>query len=428
MHYFLFLLYLVFFCWLITRIKFITNSHLGSRNIILLFLLKVLVGILYGMITRSSAISDNWEMHAEGVNEFHLLLHDPKAYLTNIFHDDYKNDYAGLLDTTDSYWNVLRSRLMAKLLSIFDLLSGCSYYVNTLFYNFLVFFGFIAIYRIYRSIFPDKQTILIIAVFLLPSLLYFSSGIHKDGLIFLGIATTAYNMLVLLKGDQKKLLRISLIVLGLAVIFLLRNFVLITLVPALIALWLASKNSNYVARTFAITYLLFTVLFFSLHHLGKTADLPKYVSERQIAFNRISREAGSAINVNLLFPTFRSFFNNAPQALNHSLMRPYINEKHTFSYLFVSVEILLYELLFLLYFFTGTKRSKADAFVYFGVFFALSMMMIIGYTIPVLGAIVRYRSIYIPFLIIPMICAIEWHKFIPCKNKPSPKANSNRPG
>ena len=417
MNYILFAFYLLLFSWILTRVKFIKNAELGFRNIILLFLLKVFVGIIYGMVTRSSAISDNWEMHAEGVNEFHLLFNDPKSYIMNVFHDDYKNDYAGLLDTTDSYWNVLRSRLMAKLLSIFDIFSGCSYYVNTIFYNFLVFFGFIAIYRIYKSIFPDKQTLLIIGVFLLPSLLYFSSGIHKDGLIFLGIATTCYNMLKLLRGNRKIVSRVALIILGLSTIFLLRNFVLITLLPALLALWLALRNREYVARTFAITYLLFTVLFFSLHYVGKTADLPRYVSERQIAFNRISRDAGSAINVNLLFPTFRSFFNNGPQALNHSLMRPYVSEKHTFSYVFLSVEILAYELLFLLFFFSLPKRGKQEPFVYFGIFFALSMMMIIGYTIPVVGAIVRYRSIYFPFLIVPLLCSLEWKKLNPFKKK-----------
>ena len=376
----------------------------------LLFLIKVMVGVFYGMITQYTGLSDNWGMHSEGVGEFHLLFSHPKDYLFNIFHDDYNNDYSGFLDTTDSFWNVLRSKIMAKLLSIFDIFSGCNYYINTIFYNFLVFFGFIALFRIYNSIYSHKKRLLWIPVFLLPSLLYFTSGIHKDGLIFLGIATTSYNMRLMLIENRLILKRIIFILIGLAIIFLLRNFVLITLLPALIAWWASAKNSKYVVQTFVVIYLAFTILFFSVHIISPKADLPRYVSERQIQFIKISKDAGSAINVNLLFPDFRSFLNNAPQALNHSLMRPYLTEKFSLSYMPVAAEIFLYELLFLLYLFFPLKNSKPDSFICFGIFFSLSMMMIIGYTIPIIGAIVRYRSIYFPFLIIPIFCSIDWSK------------------
>ncbi len=411
LYYLFFGLYLIFFSWLITKINFLKNSGLRKRSLILLFLIKVMVGVFYGLITQYSAnIGDNWTMHSEGVNEFHLLFSHPKDYVLNIFHDDYNNDYSGFLDTTDSYWNVLRSKIMAKLLSIFDIFSGCNYYINTIFYNFLVFFGFVAIFRIYNSIYTNKHKLLLISVFLLPSLLYFTSGIHKDGLIFLGIAITSYNVHLMLNENRFILKRILFIVIGLAIIFLLRNFVLITLIPALVAWWAAAKNNKYIVQTFAAIYISFTIIFFSLHLIGPRADLPRYVSERQIQFIKISRDAGSAINVNLLFPDFRSFLNNAPQALNHSLMRPYLTEKFSLAYIPVEVEIFLYEILFLLYLLFPLKTIKIDSFVCFGIFFSISMMMIIGYTIPIIGAIVRYRSIYFPFLIIPLCCSTDWSK------------------
>ena len=36
--------------------------------------------------------------------------------------------------------------------------------------------------------------------------------------------------------------------------------------------------------------------------------------------------------------------------------------------------------------------------------------MMIGYSVNVLGAIVRYRSIVIPFLIVPLMARIDWDK------------------
>lgn len=410
MYYLFFALYLFFFCWVITKINFLRNSGLNNRTLILLFLLKILVGIFYGLVTQPpESFGDNWSMHAEGITEFHLLFSHPKEFVSSLFHDDYNNAFGGFLDTTDSYWNLLRSKIMAKLLAIFDIFSGCNYYINTIFYNFLIFFGFIALYRLYSSIYSMRTIVLIIGVFLLPSLLYFTSGIHKDGLIFLGIATVAYNMRLMIISGRYEIKRILFILIGLTIIFLLRNFVLITLLPALVAWWLTSKSSRYVVQRFAIIYIGFAILFFSLHLINERVDLPRYVSERQIQFIKLSRNAGSAINVNLLFPDFRSFLNNTPQALNHSLMRPYLTEKFSIAYMPVAAEIFVYELLFLLFLFFPL-RSQVDTFICFGLFFSLTMMMIIGYTIPIIGAIVRYRSIYFPFLLIPILAGIDWTK------------------
>ena len=413
MFYLLFAAYLTFFCWLLPRIKFVKQSGISSKSIILLFLIKVYVGVIYGFLSYYFKIqSDNWEMHFQSIEEYHLLFSNPKKYLIDLFHDNYKNNYGGFMDTTDSYWNLLRSQIMSKILSLFDIFSGCNYYINTIFYNFLTFFGFISLYKVFKKVYPGKEKLLMISIFLLPSLLYFTSGIHKDGLIFLGISVTAYNFHIMLTENKFVWKRMIILILGLSIIFLLRNFVMITLLPALIAWFFAVKNKKYVPQTFLIIYCLFTIMFFSMYHMGPGADLPRYVSERQIAFIKISSNATSAININPLFPDFRSFMNNAPQAINHSLMRPYLTEKLSLSFLLSAGEIFCYELLFLLFIFFPHKQSKNEPFIWFGIFFSLSMMMIIGYTIPIIGAIVRYRSIYFPFILIPLLCGIDWKKIL----------------
>lgn len=62
-----------------------------------------------------------------------------------------------------------------------------------------------------------------------------------------------------------------------------------------------------------------------------------------------------------------------------------------------------------LYFFPLRKQIPRG-FIYYGIFFTLSMYLVIGYTIPILGAIVRYRSIYFPFIITPIACLIDLNK------------------
>lgn len=405
----LFFIYLLLFCWLLTKIKFIKDSGIDQRIIIGLFVIRITAGIINGYINLYYySGTDAAAFHQQSIIEYHLLFNDPKEYFINIFrYNSYQ--HSGLLDIADSFWNNLRSNIVIKLLSIFNIFSNCNFFVNTIFFNFFIFFGSVCFYRIYKQIFPLQKNLLIITLFLLPSFLYFTAGIEKDGLIFLGLGICCYNLFFLFKRaiSIKKLLFTFA---GLLIIFLLRNFVLITLIPGLIAWFISEKNKKYLLQTYIAVYLFFAVIFFNIGALHPSLNLPQYVSSRQIAFIQIAKGGESSININPLFPNFRSFLNNAPQALNHALMRPYLTEKFTLLYIPAALEIFIYELLFVLFFLFNARKKITQPFIYFGVFFSLSMLLMIGYTIPIIGAIVRYRSIYLPFIILPITCSLNWNR------------------
>ncbi len=411
MIYLLFFVYLILFCWLLTKIRFIVSSGLGNRTIIILFLLKILAGIANAWITLYHYQgTDSAFFHIQGIAEYHLLFTEPAKYLSNIFDHNNTTSFTSIFDTTDSFWNNLRSNIIIKLLSIFDIFSGCNYFINSLFYNFLVFFGSISIYKIFIQLFPGKRNIIIVTVFLLPSFIYFTSGIHRDGLIFLALAIVCYNMFQILRCKAFTYIRVIYVLAALLLVFVLRNFVFIALIPALIAWILSEKRTAFIFPSFAAVYILFVIMFFSLKFIHPKLDLPGYVSSRQIAFIEIAKSGASSLNINPLFPDFRSFFNNCPQAMNHAFMRPYLSESFTFLYIPAAIEVFIYELLFLLYIFFPIKNYGKDPFLYFGFFFTVSMYIMIGYTIPILGAIVRYRSIYVPFIICPLISSINIQK------------------
>ena len=409
MNYLLFIIYLVLFCWLLTKNKLVKNCGIDQKIIVGLFVIRILAGLINGYINLYHySGTDAAGFHQEGVIEYNLLFKNPKEYFTNIF--DYNNHQnTGLLDITDSFWNNLRYDIVIKLLSIFDIFSRCNYFINTIFFNFLVFWGSLYFYKVFISLFPDKKKLLIIVLFLLPSLLYFTSGIQKDGLVFLALGIFCYNLFYSFKHGFtiKKILGI---IAGLLIIFLLRNFVLITLLPASIAWLIAEKNKKFIFSSFITLYIIFTAIFFGAAFIHPSFNLPQFVSARQLAFIQLAKGSQSAININPLYANFRSFLNNAPQALNHSLMRPYITEKFTALYIPASFEIFIYEIIFLLFLFFRLKNKPQHPFIYFGIFFSLSMFLMIGYTIPIIGAIVRYRSIYFPFLITPLLLYTDWEK------------------
>lgn len=411
MYYLLFTCYLIIFCWLITRTQFFKKSQLGNRILIALFLVKVFVGLINAYINLYYLpVSDSVAFHLDGIQEYHLLFQNPWEYFTNIFQTG-RHSYGNLLESSNSYWNDTRSNLIIKMLSVFDIFSRTNFFINSLFYNFLVFFGPVALYRVFIKIFPAYKYVLIICIFLLPSVIFFSSGIHRDGLIYLSLSMVIHHLFFMMKNNRYPLKQILITLLFLLIIFLIRNFVFIILTPPLVAWIISEKRPNRTPLIFAGIYLVVGILFFSTVYLPPAYNLPAHVSSRQTDFIEIAKNGASAIKINPLYPNFRSFLINIPQALNHSFLRPYLSEHNNLLYIPSSVEIFLFEILLLLFIFFRKRNATIYPIVYFSVFFTLTTFIVIGYTIPILGAIVRYRSIYFPFIIIPIVCYTDWAKF-----------------
>ncbi|MEO8416032.1 MAG: hypothetical protein ABI472_20395 [Ginsengibacter sp.] len=411
MIYLLFAFYLLVLCWLITRIKFFKESGLDNRVLIFLFLIRVIAGIINGYINLYYYHgTDVANFQQQGIEEYQLLFRNTTEYFTNIFQSNHTNSYGGFLESSDSYWNDTRSNLIIKMLSVFNIFSRMNYFINSLFYNFLIFFGTVALYKVYIRMFPFYKFVLIGCIFLLPSLVFFSSSVHRDGLVFLSLSMVIYHLFFMMRPKHFSWKKVSIVLLFLGLILLLRNFVFIALLPALIALIAAEQKPTYAFIIFSGIYIFIAISFFCSGLLPAAFNLPAHVSIRQIAFIEIAKRGASAININPLYPNFRSFFNNIPQAINHSLMRPYLTEHLTFIYIPAGLEILLYEILFFLFIFFRKKNEIFSPLIYFSLFFCMTMFLIIGYTIPIIGAIARYRSIYFPFLLIPLICYTDWSR------------------
>ena len=411
MYYLLFTFYLILFCWLITRIKFFKKSELGSQILIVLFLARVFVGLINAYINLYYLpVSDSVAFHLDGIQEYNLLFQNPYEYATNIFQSGNKG-YGKLLESSNSFWNDTRSNLIIKMLSLFDIFSRTNFFINSLFYNFLVFFGTVALYKVFIKLFPSYKYVLIGCIFLLPSVIFFSSSIHRDGLMYLSLSMVIYHFFFMMKNNSYPLKRILITIFFLLLIFLIRNFVFIILIPPILAWFLSEKKPKHTLYIFAGIYLVIGILFFSSVYLPPAYNLPAHVASRQSDFVEIAKNGASAININPLYPNLGSFLINIPQALNHGFMRPYLFEHNNFLYIPSSVEIFLYEILLLLFVFFRKKNTKIYPLIYFSVFFAVTMFLVIGYTIPIMGAIVRYRSIYLPFILIPIVCYTDWEKF-----------------
>jgi hypothetical protein len=410
----LFAAYLILFSWLITKTKFFTRSGLTISQLIIFFLLKVIAGIFYGWIGvyygELAQMVDTWAYHYQSIKETELLRTHPIVFFTDIFSNTYHTGYFNFFSSENSWWNDLKATFFIKILAIFNLLSNGNYYINVIFYSFLSLFGPIAIYRVMQDVFPNKKIAVVLATFLIPSFLYWTSGLHKEGILFTALALIIYHIYFGLKEKHFGFYRVLVIIFGFILILALRNFLIVPLIPVLLAWILSDKYSNRIKPyiTYSIVALASIILFFSTRYISTYLDMPNAVVIRQQEFLKL--QGGSVVPVKELQPTVTSFIINAPQAFSLSVLRPYFSDIRHLLSMAAAVEINFFLLLFLIFLIWRKNGVGFTPFILFCIFFSFLILMMIGYSVNVLGAIVRYRSIVLPLLIIPMIAKIDWGK------------------
>lgn len=415
MNYLLFLIYGFACCWLINRSGFIKRSGLNAKEVTLLFLLKAGAGVAIGWASLHlyGSGNDYWDVNREAWKEYQLLIHEPGEYFRNFFRSGYDQGYGGLFSSFDSFWNDMKNNVVIKIVSLFNLFSRGDYYINSLFFNSFIFFGHIALYRLFTRIYPGRKWAVIIGCFLLPSFLYFSSGIHKDGIVFVSLAAIFYMLFRAMEEKRLGWRNILLMIAAMLLLFLCRNFVLFALLPLVLGFCICSITRWPGWMIFTGLYILMLVLLFTLHLLLPAVDPLQLIIQKQADFAGLPVSA-TDLRPAGLEPTLTSFVANAPQAADHVFLRPYITDR-PLALLPFALELIGYELLLIAFIFSSRRAALPPTQLHFlcGIlFFSFSLLLFIGYIVPNMGSMVRYRSLYLPLLITPLLAGVDWERLL----------------
>ncbi|HLO80112.1 MAG TPA: hypothetical protein VK166_04095 [Chitinophagaceae bacterium] len=407
MDYFLFFLYIILFLFLVRYLdkKNIIRINIGLASAA--FVLKVSMACLYGYIFQKYyGGDDTWMYHYQSLEETAFLKSDPLHFLHSLINP---TAYTRYMMTT--WWQELEYASLIKLLAVLNVFSGGSYYVNAVLFSMLTFWGAYFYYRLLVSVFPKGRTIFLLVFFFFIPLIFWTSGIRKDGLILLSTGMFFYSFYLFLGNKSRKLLLVSLFaLLGVA---LNRNFVALSMVPLALAWAISSAGGVKPWKAFIFVYALSLVLVFISPLIGPV-NIPAAFVQRQSDF--LALQGGSYVELDRLEANPVSFIKLLPQALNHVFLRPYPGENNGALYVFSALEtwfVMLVFLLFLLFPLPHTKRPLFHACFWALIFFALTNYLFIGYTIPFLGAIVRYRIIYESILLAVVAVHVNWEKLLP---------------
>ena len=412
MEYLLLIFYLSLYFWLFPKISFFKNTQLSSPQLRILLILKLLSGVLCAWYFRKTMIlGDHVSINEIGKIHYNILLSNPKLFLTDFTGDINRYGWGGLFDSSYSFWAYIRFNLLFKFVAILNLITNGNFYFNSIIFSSIVFFGHIAFYRIFNSMYEGHRLKILFICFFLPSVWLYTSCVHKDGFVFLGIAMISFIFYKYLNNKLSIAPKSVLIfLLGIITIFLFRNYILVALLPAMLIAILCKAYPYKKKIIFIASYSVYSLFFFLTGFLNGFLNLPAGVVKRKADFALLG-EGNTNIAMNNLYPTVKSFLINLPQAINHTLFRPYLWEFANPGVILTAIELLFYQMIVLAFvFFRNKKTSVTNSFNLFGYAFFINMMLIIGYTIPNVGAIVRYRGLFWIFILCPLICNTDWSK------------------
>ncbi|MEO8117073.1 MAG: hypothetical protein ABI653_05435 [Bacteroidota bacterium] len=406
MEIFITIFYCIFFTWLVIYTKFFVASGLGKWFLAGLFIIKLLAAFAYGIYfsqPAALATSDSWNYFQLSKGETDWLLQDPLAFIKDIFTSGYHHS-SNLFLQGNSYWNDLKSNVIIKLMAICNLFTFKNYYANAVLLNYIYFFGPMAVYRVFSPTI-QKNIPAAIAVFCIPSFLFWCSGAHKDGLIFTCIGLIIYFFYTQLKNRKIYYVHAIYMLILLIIIFALRNFLAFLLLPALLV-WVLSDF--YPKKKWLIIFAIYgtgIVLFFVTGFLKEANNFPEYIVKKQTEFKVLG--GGSQIDLPALQPNALSYVKFLPYAIDVSFLRPHFSEGKNVAAIFSTIELCVLWLIVILALFRWRKNPAFNSsFFVFCCCFSISVLLLCGFTVTLSGAITRYRSIVLPLIITPFLLGL----------------------
>jgi len=385
----LIILYSVAFVILFNRSTKNSEIRLTRNEIALAFGFKVAMGCLYGYVFQKYyGGDDTWKYFNDSLLEYNKFLFQSGQFFKEIIPVDSFHKYPAFADNFRDFMEYLEYNVVVKYLAVVNIFSFQNYYTDVVFFNVFSFFGSYLLFKVFTASGARNRLLVYLASFFIPSITFWLSGIRSDGLLFLSIAMTLYYFNAWL--DSKKGLHLFYFLIGLLGTFIFRLQFMMILIPFLVAWYLSVRFSIKPWKSFTGVFVVSLIIFFGSIYLSDRFNFPSLIVKKQQEF--LALKGNTVFALNTLEPTFSSFITTLPQAFENTFLRPYPWEARGFLQIAASAEIIFFWIIF----FITVKNilsTRHSPLVWFVLFFSVCTYLLIGFTVPFPGAIVRYKVI-----------------------------------
>ncbi|HNS13084.1 MAG TPA: hypothetical protein PKM97_10775 [Bacteroidia bacterium] len=306
------------------------------------------------------------------------------------------------------------NKTIIRLNVLFQFFSLGKYYVHVVFINFISFIGLFYIYKTFVKYIPSAAKILFVSTFLIPSVLFWGSGLLKDGLLIFAFGIMLYSYDKLYR-DPKNFRHLPVFIFSFLLLVFTKLYILIIIIPGLVAwYWARNQAGTKAVLKFSVCYLLYFIIAFNIHHIVPKYNVTDIIYWKQHNFHTLAEitDAKSIFDIPKLEYGILSIIKNSPVAFFNTLIRPLPTDIHGNKLIMAASIENIFILLFILTTILFRKKSiQALKPIYiFSLFFIVILFVITGLITPILGALVRYKVPALPFLMFILINLIDPEK------------------
>lgn len=382
--------------------------------------LKLVGAIALGLIYKFYyASGDTYSFFYGGIAYSKLLLSDPMQAIQFFWNTEdpfviqrlYElNPYPG----SNYIFRGSAELLMIRITGILAIIGFQNYSATALLFAALSFSGLWKLYQSFLHFFPSLKKELAIAVFFLPSVVFWGSGILKDTVVVGTIGWVVYSTFQVFIQRKLNPKYLTVIIVGLYILGVIKGYVLIAFFPAIL-FWIAMTYNKKLPSAFlrSISLPFFAILLAGVALLTLTRfsesfgryelDRLQQTAESTQWWHTVANEEGSVYSLGEISYTPTGLLAKFPAAVNVTLFRPYIWEANGAVGLLSALEslaiLLLTVRLIVKARWKGLLKGLQHPFTAFCLIFAVVMAFAVGFTSYNFGALVRYKIPLMPFYV-----------------------------
>lgn len=339
-------------------------------------------------------------------------------HLTGILHEEYGQIQ---FRHTDYY------ALFTAVLSIPVVMLGCkSFIASTIVLASISFFGLWKMYEVFVIHFPQLTKQLAIAIFFIPSVFFWGSGMLKDTFAMFSIGIYTYGVYKFMIEKKRNAKYLLLLISSSLLLIFIKPYILFALLPGSLV-WINFYNiqriKNPVIKTIGVPIIILMLLFsigFAFSYLDKYLgdySLDKVLDKAVKTQKDLVRDqyGSNFYDIGSFDASITGIISKAPAAINMALFRPYIWDARNPVMILSGLEN-LFTLCFTLYIIIRVRLRSlikslfSHPLLVFSVLFSLFFAFSVGLTTANYGALVRLKIPFIPFYISALFILYEFNK------------------
>ena len=412
----IFTFFLIALSFALIRIPFFHIENAKKTLVPILWVYKLAAGVafylIFSLYQPYSMGCDSIIYFEDGKKLANVAKESPGDYyklLTGCYPDESKMEHRimGLEYWNRSFPSVVPNdnRIVIRINSLFSFISFGYYRVHLLFMAFLSFIGLFLIYKAITKLLSGIKRTLLFAIFIIPSTVFWSAGDLKEPILVLLLGGFMYGLVEFSKKTDWKPLVLLLI--SSYLLIYTKPYILMLITPCSIAFYIVERFKP--KREYLIYFAIFA-FFGALSGLvaiwNPEYSIVKLLAQKQLDFISMlnASNSGSTFEIPKLENSLVSLVKNSPVALFNSLSRPWIWEPAVWPQALAAIENLavIFTAFLLILKFRMSKIEHRNIAL-FTLIFSILLFILTGLITPNMGALVRYKSIGLPFLFIALV-------------------------